>query len=107
MRMFPAGVMLLFGMAACASNRAEEVSETTREGTDTVVTSRRVVDTMLVQTDTTIAADTTVAADTTIVADTTIAADTAVSADTTIAADTTRLNDDEGVISVDTTETSQ
>ena len=103
MRTIPTGVLLVASLVACAGNRADEVSETTREGTDTVVTSRRVVDTMLVNSDTTIATDTTVAADTTIVADTTIAADTAVAADTTIAADTTRLN--EGEISVDTTAT--
>jgi hypothetical protein len=95
--MIPAGMMLFVSLAACASNRAEEVSETSKEATDTVVTSRRVVDTMLVRT------DTTVAADTTIVADTTIAADTAIAVDTTIAADTTKIGEDEGVISVDTT----
>ena len=102
MRTISTGVLLIASLVACAGNRADEVSETTREGTDTVVTSKRVVDTLLVNSDTTIATDTTIAADTTIVADTTIAADTAVAADTTIAADTTKLGD-EGVISVDTT----
>ena len=97
MRTISTAVLLVASLVACAGNRADEVSETTREGTDTVVTSKRVVDTMLVNTDTTIATDTTV------LADTTIAADTLVAADTTIAADTTKLN--EGVISVDTTGT--
>ena len=106
MQKISVGIMLFLGVAACASNRADEISETTREATDTVVTRRQVVDTMLVTTDTTVATDTTIAADTTIVADTTIAADTAVSADTTIAADTSRLGD-EGVISVDTTNVSR
>ena len=106
MRTIATGVLLLGSLVACAGNRADEVSETRREGTDTVVTSRRVVDTLLVNSDTTIASDTTVAADTTIVADTTIAADTAVTADTTIASDTTKISDD-GVISVDTTTTSR
>ena len=97
MRTISTGVLLVASLVACAGNRADEVSETTREGTDTVVTSRRVVDTMLVNTDTTIATDTTVAADTMIVADTMVAADTS------IAADTTKLN--EGEVSVDTTST--
>jgi hypothetical protein len=96
MRWIPEGVMLLMGLAACAGNRSEEVSETTRTATDTLVTSKRIVDTLVVKTDSTIATDTT------IVADTTIAVDTSIAADTTVAADTTRVGN-EGVISVDTT----
>ena len=98
MRLIASGVMLFGTLAACASNRADEVSETTKEATDTVVTSHRVVDTMEVRTDSTIAADTN------IVADTTIAADTTVHADTTVAQDTSRIGGgDAGVVKVDTT----
>jgi hypothetical protein len=100
--MFPAGVMLLVGVAACASNRSEEGSETTQVATDTLLERKEVVDTMVVRKETTVAADTNIAADTTIVADTTIAADTSVVADTSVAVDTNRVGD-EGVISVDTT----
>ncbi len=88
---------LLLGLVACASNRSEEASETSRVATDTVLTKRQVVDTSLVMTDTTIATDTMITADTTIAADTTFASDT------TVAIDTTRLEDDRGVITVDTT----
>lgn len=62
-----------------------------RGSTDTILTSRRVVDTSLVMTDTTVATDTMIAADTTI------------TSDTTVATDTTRIGTDRGVITVDTT----
>ena len=97
MRMRLEAVLLLVTVGACAGNRNEE-EVTTRETTDTLVTRKQVVDTMVVKT------EATVATDTTIVADTTIAADTTVTADTTVASDTTRIGD-EGVISVDTTST--
>ncbi len=50
-----AGGAALIALTACASNRSEE----SRMVTDTTVTSRRVVDTTLVTTDTTISVDTT------------------------------------------------
>jgi hypothetical protein len=40
--MIPEGVILLFALTACAKNQSEDVSETTKEATDTLVTSRRV-----------------------------------------------------------------
>lgn len=64
----PAGFAILFALTACASRS----QETSTVATDTTVTSRRVVDTTLVRTDTTVTVDTTkieggsgVAADTT------------------------------------------
>ena len=64
----PAGLAVFFALTACASRS----KETSTEVTDTVVTSRRVVDTALVKTDTIVTVDTTrigggtgVAADTT------------------------------------------
>ena len=88
--------MLLVGLAACAARSEESGDESTRVATDTLIERKQVVDTMVVE------KETTVATDTTIVADTTIAADTTVSVDSTVAVDTTRIGD-EGVISVDTT----
>ena len=90
------GLVLLAGLAACAARSEETEDESTRVATDTLIERKQVVDTMVVE------KETTVAADTTIVADTTIAADTTVSVDSTVAVDTTRIGD-EGVISVDTT----
>jgi hypothetical protein len=95
-------VLLLFGLAACASRNEESADESTRVATDTLVERREVVDTMLVQTKTKVKADTNIAADTTIVADTTVAADTSIAVDTTVASDTMRTGDT-GVIRVDTT----
>ncbi len=106
MRMIPVGVVLLLGVAACATNRSEDASETTQVATDTLLERKEVVDTMVVRRETRVASDTTIAADTAIVADTTIAADTSVVADTSVAIDTTRVGD-EGVISVDTTSTNR
>ncbi len=64
----PAGLAMFLALTACASRS----KETSTVATDTVVTSRRVVDTTLVKTDTTVTVDTTriggdggVAADTT------------------------------------------
>jgi hypothetical protein len=94
MRMTFGGVVLLLGVAACAS-RSEEGEQTTRVERDTLVETTQVVDTMVVERETTVAADTTVRADTVIVADTSVAVDT------TVAVDTARVGD-EGVISVDT-----
>jgi hypothetical protein len=91
------GLVLLAGLAACASRSEEAGDESTRVATDTLIERKQVVDTMVVK------KETTVAADTTIVADTTIATDTVVAVDTTVAVDTARIGDDEGVISVDTT----
>jgi hypothetical protein len=59
MRMTPGHLGLLLGLVACASHSEKAKEEGTRVATDTLVETKRVVDTMVVRTDTTIASDTT------------------------------------------------
>jgi hypothetical protein len=59
MRMTPGHLGLLLGLAACSSHSEKAKDESSRVATDTLVETKRVVDTMVVRTDTTIASDTT------------------------------------------------
>jgi hypothetical protein len=57
--MTPGHLGLLLGLVACSAHSEKSKEESTRVATDTLIETKRVVDTMVVRTDTTIASDTT------------------------------------------------